>query len=317
MSLNSNATFEEQYEALRTGCGLVELPNWSSIVVTGADRQSFIHNFCTNDVKRLKPGESCEAFFTNVKGKIVGHGIVSCRDEELVIIGVPGAAPPLIAHLDRYLIREDVQLHDATAERRYFSFAGGTAAGAHDQIKEKIIAVVSAVVPCSLVGSPYERLIEVLPHDSSSFAGLLQTQKVIAATLAFEAARIEAGVPLFLKDFDKNNFPQEVRRDREAISFTKGCYLGQETVARIDALGHVNQQIVGVRFFDNVDIVPEMELSRDGNSVGQVSSWAFSPQLNAPLALAMVRREANAVGTQLDSLVGKCEVIDLPLPADS
>ncbi|MCI0492433.1 MAG: hypothetical protein L0Z07_05820, partial [Planctomycetes bacterium] len=79
----------EQYVALRSGRGLVELASWSSLRVTGADRQVFLHNFCTNDVKRLVPGTSCEAFFTNVKGKIVSHGLVTCRDDELVVITVP------------------------------------------------------------------------------------------------------------------------------------------------------------------------------------------------------------------------------------
>jgi folate-binding protein YgfZ len=121
-------------------------------------------------------------------------------------------------------------------------------------------------------------------------------------------------VPLFGTDFDENNLPQEVGRDREAISFTKGCYLGQETVARIDALGHVNQKLVGVRF-SGVDIpAAGIELMKDGIQVGRVASAAYSPQLEAPLALAMVRREANAPGTALESPVGGCEVVTLPLP---
>ena len=71
----------------------VELADWSSVTLTGADRQTFLNNFCTNDVKRLAPGEHCEAFLTNVKGKILGHGLVHCRDDELVFITVPGQAP--------------------------------------------------------------------------------------------------------------------------------------------------------------------------------------------------------------------------------
>ena len=95
------------------------------MTLTGADRQTFLNNFCTNDVKRLAPGDSCEAFFTNVKGKILGHGLVTCRDDELVFITVPGQAAKLIEHLDRYVIREDVQLRDTTAERAYLLIAGG------------------------------------------------------------------------------------------------------------------------------------------------------------------------------------------------
>ena len=94
MSSSETSSFDREYQALKTGRAVVELAGWSSISVTGADRQAFLHNFCTNDVKRLVPGASCEAFFTNVKGKIVGHGVISCRDSEMVIFrrARPGAA---------------------------------------------------------------------------------------------------------------------------------------------------------------------------------------------------------------------------------
>jgi folate-binding protein YgfZ len=136
---------------------------------------------------------------------------------------------------------------------------------------------------------------------------------VVAGSEAFTSARVEAGLPLFGVDFGEQNFPQEVGRDREAVSFTKGCYLGQETVARIDALGHVNQRLVGVRFGGKEVPDPGLELMHSGKKVGQVTSVAFSPRSNAPLALAMVRREANAPGTRLESAVGDCEVVSLPV----
>src|SRR6187431_985614 len=104
--------FEVQYRALVSGNAIAELVGWSAVSVAGADRQKFLQNFCTNDVRRLAPGEACEAFFLNVKGKIIGHGLVTCREDELVIVGPPGQSPQLAAHLDRYVIREDVQLRD-------------------------------------------------------------------------------------------------------------------------------------------------------------------------------------------------------------
>jgi folate-binding protein YgfZ len=131
--------------------------------------------------------------------------------------------------------------------------------------------------------------------------------------MAFTAARIEAGFPLFGVDFGEENFPQEVGRDPVAISFTKGCYLGQETVARIDALGHVNQRIAGVRFFGSDVPMNGTKLTLQGKEVGVVTSAAFSPKLGAPLALSMVRREANSPGTRLGSAIGECEVVALPL----
>src|SRR6478609_5625660 len=125
MSSSQTSSFDCEYQALKTGRAVVELTGWSSISVTGADRQAFLHNFCTNDVKRLVPGGSCEAFITNVKGKIVGHGLIGCADDELEFVGAPGQAAAIIAHLDRYIIREDVQLADTTESRSYVLVLGG------------------------------------------------------------------------------------------------------------------------------------------------------------------------------------------------
>jgi folate-binding protein YgfZ len=258
-----------------------------------------LHNFCTNDVKRLVPGECCEAFVTNVKGKCLGHGLVMCGDDELNFLGAPGQAARLVEHLDRYVIREDVRIRDTTAEREFYLTTGGALPSCFSW---NILGNDSTVVSWIEAGN----LVEFV----EAFRG--ERGVVVVGPDAFHAVRIEAGTPLSDVDFDENNFPQEVGRDREAISFTKGCYLGQETVARIDALGHVNQRLVGVRFTGNDVPVVGTELQKDGAKVGRVTSSTFSPRLASPLALAMVRREANAVGTQLESPGGACEVIGLP-----
>src|SRR6478672_1453421 len=124
MSSSESSSFDREYQALKTRRAVVQLADWSSISFIGADRQRFLNSFCTNDVKRLVPGSSCEAFITNVKGKIVGHGLLHCRDAEVVFFGVPNQSPRLIAHLDRYIIREDVQLRDTTGERSYLLVVG-------------------------------------------------------------------------------------------------------------------------------------------------------------------------------------------------
>jgi folate-binding protein YgfZ len=289
MSNGDAESFQHDYEALRAGRGVIKLADWSSISVTGADRHAFLNNFGTNDVKRLVPGASCEAFFCNVKGKIVGHGVIGCRNDELIIVGAPGQAASLIEHLDRYVIREDVKLSDITATRSYF-FRAVEVPGSQTPIAWDLIGV-GAIFEGTLADE----------HD------------VIVGDEVFTAARIEAGFPLFGVDFDGDNLPQEIGRDRQAISFTKGCYLGQETVARIDALGHVNQRLVVVRFSSDSQPKRGVELTHNGTNVGTVTSAAWSPKLGAQLGLAMVRRGANAVGTRLTSPVGDCEVIATPV----
>jgi folate-binding protein YgfZ len=295
----ASVSFEKQYHALRSGNALVPLINWSSVTLTGADRQSFLQSFCTNDVNRLAPGESCEAFFTNVKGKTLAHGLIACSESELAIVGVPAQSAALIEHLDRYVIREDVQLRDATAERSCVLDCSG---------------LLPRCFTWNLVGNVAGGVTWVAPSVRESLVETCVDRGLtVVGEAAFTAARIEAGVPLFGVDFDENNLPQEIGRDSNAISFTKGCYLGQETVARIDALGHVNQRVVGVRFAGiNVPVIGS-EVLRDGKVVGRITSATLSPRLGAALALAMVRREANAIGARLESSVGECEVVALPV----
>src|SRR5258705_5138365 len=150
--------FDRAYQARKTGRAVVELAGWSSISVTGADRQSFLDNFCTNDVKRLVPGATCEAFFTNVKGKIVGHGVLHCRETEMAFVGAPGQASRLMAHLDRYVIREDVQLRDTTEERSYVLVVGGVPG-----------EISNASVSWDIICRGESNLYEVHPSEGSDF----------------------------------------------------------------------------------------------------------------------------------------------------
>jgi folate-binding protein YgfZ len=126
-------------------------------------------------------------------------------------------------------------------------------------------------------------------------------------------ARLEAGFPWYGQDISEENLAPEVGRDPQAISYVKGCYLGQETIARIDALGHVNRMLVGVGFETADAPSPGTELFCDGKGVGRVTSAAFSPKLQAALALAYVRRGHHEPGSQLSSAIGRVGVVRLPL----
>jgi folate-binding protein YgfZ len=332
MTPNTSAALIDRYEGLLSGRGFVELTDWTCIALTGADRQSFLHNFCTNDVKRLSSGENCEAFFTNVKGKIIGHGLITCRKNELVVIGEPGQATKLIEHLDRYILREDVQLQDNTGSRAHLLMCGAPSAfagfflphldyadatkapsGDLRDFPAQLLDVAVYLTNWYAANERFFLLIETNTADLQKLEQKLVCGGLLACNDAFEMVRIEAGIPLFGFDFDDRNLPQEVGRDETAISFTKGCYLGQETVARIDALGHVNQQLVGMKF--SGERIPDRgtELTHAGKTTGHVTSSAFSPKLQAPLALAMLHRERCGAGNRLDSPSGPCEVISLPL----
>ncbi len=313
------------YATLDSGCALIRLPTRTHIELCGADRQLFLHNLCTNDVKRLQPGTGCEAFITNVQGKTLGHVLVFAGATSLALETVADQGEPLIAHLDRYLITEDVQIADRSAEWSQLAVAGGTAAEVLKQcgldvpstplhhrdgllsgipVSVRNVDMISA--PCFFVQTKREALEELV----ESFREQGGTE---CGPDVLETARIEHGWPRFGVDISERNLPQEINRNERAISFTKGCYLGQETVARIDALGHVNRLLVGLRFDGQEVPATGMKLSDGEREVGEVTSATRSPRLAVPLALAFIRHEYADVGTQLQSAVGQAEVIELPI----
>jgi folate-binding protein YgfZ len=318
-----SSEFQTQYNALTNTAGLVDLSDRTQIEFTGADRGKFLHNLCTNAVRDLPAGRGCEAFVLDVKGHIVGHVFVFVGPESIVLETVPGQAEKLLGHFDRYLIREDVQLHDRSTDWAELFLNGPNAAA--------ILKNLGAAVPenrldhnsAELAGQPVwirrvdlagpnGFLIACRRNDLPELKNRLSADAMPCGLDVFETARIEAGTPLYGCDITAENLPQEIDRDRLAISFTKGCYLGQETVARIDALGHVNRLLRLVKF--SADAIPppgtELKSTDSDKPVGQVTSACWSAKLNAPIALAFVRRSFHEPGTQLNSGVGVVEVIN-------
>ena len=315
-----------QYQALVQHAGLVELGQRTQIELTGADRATFLHNLCTNEVRRLGVGSGCEAFLTSVQGKTLAHVFIFVGPDSIVLDTVPGQGAAILKHLDHYLVCEQVTLADRSSERSAFLLSGpdsrrlletmtdalpGAARLAHGAAKlaghDVWLRQVDWAGPVgfeiSLPAAEAAVLAAALEHAGATRCGYA----------AFDAARIEQGLPFFGADISDQNLPQEIARDAQAISFVKGCYLGQETVARIDALGHVNKTLVGLRFEGSEIPRPGGELRAGEQTVGAVTSAAYSPHLAAPLALGFVRRGSNAPGTRLQCTSGEAEVVALPV----
>lgn len=317
--------FAVQYAALHDQAAYVELGRRTVLEVTGADRAAFLHHFCTNDIKRLARGSGCEAFLTDVRGKIVGHGLFFCYDRMFRFSTVANQGERLIDHLDRYILREDVQLLDRSDAWQEL-IVGGRSAEAlltrllgqplpAERLEHAVLSLGDGDVHVARVDwiGPPHLLLRVASDRLAALREALREAGVQrCGAAAFEAARIEQGTPWLGPDIDANHFPQEVGRDEVAISFTKGCYLGQETVARIDALGHVRERLVGIRFAERQVPEPGTPLQIDGQRVGRVTSAAYSPKLDAPLALGYVRREHLHPGTHLESPCGRADVVQLP-----
>ena len=314
------------YEALVQRVGLVDLGARTLIELTGKDRAAFLHNLCTNEVRKLSAGQGCEAFLTTVQGKTLGHVFIWIGSESTVLDTVPGQSDTLLKHLDHYLVCEQVELADRSEAWHELLLAGpdsaallsrlGAApvpAGRLTHVQTELAGKPASIRRTDIAG-PESYLISVSTGDVETVrAALLAGSAEPVEMAAFEAARIEQGFPLFGPDMSDKNLPQELARDPLAISFVKGCYLGQETVARIDALGHVNKTLVGLRF-DGFEIPPlGAELTVDNQVVGQVTSATYSPKLAVPLALGFVKRGPNAIGSRLESKFGPVEVVALPL----
>lgn len=321
-----SATILAEYQALTAGVGLAELAGRTLVEVSGADRATFLHSFTTGDIKKLPVGRGCEAFVTSPQGKTLGHVLLLKRADSLLLSTTPGQAATLIAHFQRYIISEDLTLRDLSGEWGTLVLAGPDAANLLQAVSEiqppselltwsevNIADRAAIAVRCEHAG-PLSYLLLASAEDLPRIAAACQQAGATHASAAsLEMARIEVGVPLFSQDITEDNLPQEISRDASAISFTKGCYLGQETVARIDAVGHVNRQLVGVRF-EGQSIPPAgTKLAVDGKEIGHVTSAAWSPRLAAPLAIALLRRAQAKAGTRLMSNHGDAVVVMLPV----
>ena len=299
-----------EYRAARSGAVVFDLSDRTQIEITGRDRAKFLHNFCTNNIKSLQPGQGCEAFVTNVKGRVLGHIFVFAGDESLWIESVAGAAEPLIAHLDKYRIGEDVEFHDRTPESGELLLAGPTSAGLLDKLGVPAASLgLYAHAAAKLGGIPVSsRRVDWLGVPgfliSASRARMADLWRALceaavhpAGSEAFHALRIVGGFPLYGVDISEDNLAQEVARTKRAISFTKGCYLGQEPIARIDALGHVNRELRGLRLESGPRPAAGAAVSADGQVVGAVTSSAVSPVDGGPLALAYLKAKHAVAGT--------------------
>ena len=325
-STTVGADWIAQYRALVERAGLVDLGRRTQIELRGPDRATFLHNLCTNEIRKLQAGAGCEAFLTSVQGKTLAHVFVFAGPDSLVVDTVPGQSECVLAHLDHYLVCEQVELVDRTPEWSELLLAGPESqdmlCGLTDvRLAETRCANAQAIVAgknvwlrrADLTG-PVGFLVSGNDPDLAAVRdALCKAGATVCGRQAFEAARVEWGFPLFGPDISDKNLPQEVARDSLAISFVKGCYLGQETVARIDALGHVNKTLVGIRFHGASVPQSPAQLDAGGQRVGEATSIVFSPHLGSALALGYVRRGSTAPGTRLTSAVGEAQVVALPV----
>ncbi len=291
-----------------------ELPQWTIIELAGADRISFLNSFCTADLKLAQSGQVTEAFVLNEKGKVIAFTHVLVLQDRLLVTCHGQLGAKLMEHLDRYLIREEVTLTDRSADDSCLllplsdSPSAAVVAFAGDWLPEPGgVREISSPQPMILARAEFAGpallvIVERAHHDQTveqlNAAGVLPGSDEL-----LQAIRIAAGTPWSVVDVDEANLPQELQRDATAISFTKGCYLGQETVARLDAMGRVNWLFVKLELED-ANVQAGATIESGGKQVLKLTSVADGSLVNRPaplIGLGYARRGFHEPGTEIGS----------------
>jgi folate-binding protein YgfZ len=310
---------QSEYEALSAGCGLVDRSDRGKLALTGAGAVEFLNGQVTNELADLRPGEGRYAAFLTNKGKMLG-------DLRVLAVGADSAEPTtgpapvrellldtervalqaLFDMICRYKVGYDVALHKRTLEcallaligpgaRAVAARAAGLADGALPRAEHRHVCAAIAGRPVRLVATADAGL-DVLcaSADGEAIAAALSHAGALSVSQeAAEIVRIERGRPRYGVDLDEGTIPQEAGLNERAVSFTKGCYVGQETVARLYYRGKPNRHLRGLRILDPAHpATPGEELRLGERAVGHLSSFARSP-IHGPIGLALVRREAN------------------------
>jgi folate-binding protein YgfZ len=305
-------TLNSEYRALTEGCGLLDRSERGKLALTGAEAAEFLQGQVTNDIEALAPGQGCYAAFLTPKGKMLGDLRVLHLGDELFLDTERASLQELFNMIRRFKLGRDVELHKRTLERGLLSLIGPEAravAGAdglgpaeHDSAPAEV-----AGAPVRLVAT--EIGVDVIcdaAHTAELAAALDGAVPVSEA--AAEILRVERGRPRYGVDLDDSVIPQEAGLNDRAVSFTKGCYVGQETVARLHYRGKPNRRLRGLRLGAPVERGDPLRLG--DREVGRIGSAVVSP-VHGPIALALVRREA-APGDTVAAGNTTAAVVELP-----
>jgi folate-binding protein YgfZ len=278
-----------------------DLSDRGRIYLSGPDRVRFLHGMLTNDIEALAPGGGCRAAMLTVKGKLLAD-LVVYADEERLLIELDGALREKIAGvLAKHVIMDDVEVEDASGAAREVGVYGD---GAREAIERALGGAVGVLAPyhhvvvggARVAAAPELAMPGYHVIGAAVDAGAFGGERLDDA--AFEVLRVEAGTPRYGADMDEDRLVLEAGLD-DAVSLTKGCYLGQEVVARATARGHINRKLRGLALDGAAAAAPGARVSGPGrDEAGVVTSSVVSPRFGA-IALAYVHRTLWDAGTEL------------------
>jgi len=306
----------EYYKAATESAAITELDYFGIIKLTGSDRVSWLQGMISNDIEKLPSGSGCYAAHLTPQGKIVAHMDVFKDDDALWLSLERAAIPKLLSAFDKLLIMEDVQISELSDSYSILGLLGPQAADrlalwlgaepklggcfSHRKVDNSRILVSRLGYEVWVPRGQTDTVVrffadhDVTPIDHGTW----------------DVLRTEAGTPVYGVDIDETTTLPEL--GDAGISYEKGCYIGQEVVAKVKYIGHVNRRFVGLVVSGNE--IPELKapIRKGGRDVGYVTTSLFSPALKRPIALGFVSRSAGGAGTEIEVGNSTATIVDLP-----
>jgi folate-binding protein YgfZ len=322
--------FDQEYRAARENVAIFDT-NWHAIFsFSGRDRVRYLHAITSNNIKELGEGYGLPALLLNPQGHILAELELYALKEKILCLSHLSARERTFATMKKYILGSQVQLEDVTEQLGSIAVEGPRAASviaeatglALTGFSEFATAEVQIdAVPCHLIrrsrfGGIGAEIIAPRQHLALLWTNLRASVHAQHGSpigmKTLNALRLEAGLPWFPQDFNDGMIPHEAVLENSHISFTKGCYTGQEIVERVRSRGHVNRKRVMMKFsMSPADAVPApgTKLRAGGTDVGIVTSAAYSPAVNAPIGMGYLRREHNTAGSIVELDGGTAEVM--------
>ena len=291
------------YEALRHGAGVFDLSARGRVVARGRDRARLLHNLTSNEVKKMTPGTGCYAFLLSAKGRIEADLYLWCFAEHFLIDTEPELREKALQHIRRYIIADQVELEDVTAQTAAIGVEGPGAAAALAQMGAPIPSDYAhvawgehTVAGITATGQPGVRIYCAASAAAAIMERLVEAGATPVSPDDARVVRIENGKPRYGEDIRETSLAQETQQ-MHAVSFNKGCYLGQEIVERVRAQGHVNKKLVRL-VVDGAEPLPAgTRLKSVEADAGEITSSVSSPQSGKVAAMGYVRTAFTETGT--------------------
>jgi aminomethyltransferase len=318
--------FDQEYHAAKDNVAIFDT-NWHAIFsLAGRDRVRYLHAITSNNIKNLGEGYGVLALLLNPQGHILAELEVYALNESLLVLSHASVRERTAATLKKYILGSQVKLEDLTDQLGTIAMEGphaasivaeatGLALTGFSELAVRDLAIDA--VPCHLMrrshfGGLGAQIVAPREHLGllwTNLRGNVHAQHGLPIGMkALNALRLEAGVPWFPLDFNDSMIPHEAVLENTHISFSKGCYTGQEIVERVRSRGHVNRKRVSLKFSTGAPPDPGAKLRVGGAEVGYVTSSAFSPAANTAIGMGYLRREHNTTGSIVEFEGGTAEV---------